>query len=116
MSLLPTAAVIAEPAAVRALRDSLGRTADAIAASNISALESATAEQQARLMDLREILRDAGDGGTASLPVTESYTALALQLILTTRILQRSYRTLSALQTLAGDDRGSYSATASLTR
>ena len=71
---------------------------------NTAALERATSEQHALLQELRDRY-DTGDGDTVSVLIDkESNAALAHQLVITSRILLRSRRTLAALQFLSSGD------------
>lgn len=91
------------------LRESLSRSAEAVMTLNTAALERATTEQHALLQELRDRY-DTGDGDTGSVLINrESNAALAHQLVITSRILLRSRRTLAALQFLTSGDLTSYS-------
>ena len=94
---------------VRMLRESLSRSAEAIMTLNTAALQEATTEQHALVQELR-VRCDTGDGDTVSLVhCEEDHAALAHQLVITSRVLLRSHRTLRALQFLTSGDPACYS-------
>lgn len=94
---------------IRLLRESLSRSAEAIMTLNTAALERATVEQQALVQELRD-QHYAGDGETVSaVHCEQDRAALAHQLVITSRVLLRSQRTLRALQFLTSGDPASYS-------
>jgi hypothetical protein len=100
------------------LRESLEKTMHALVTYDSSALESATSDQQNLSQYLASALNGRREGGTTPFfdEASEEHYTLACQVAVALRSLDRSYRTLAALQFVARDELGSYSVAQPLMR